>query len=212
MPPAAVWRAGPGREAGAIRPDVPETPHSRGGRGPGWRTTDQGPVPRNSVSDSGRAPSAVHSVVRRGICAHPPGDAAPPSWSALSEQRTLTPGPEQMPQPDTLSRHSSRSLALLPKRFQDTFALSRASCVRLGHLGRLPSLCSSPICRLLSGHHPQALTHGLHPRPPLLKLPVSPRMNFPQILQQDSWARPDPALSRTPLLTVAPSVCLVQDP
>ena len=116
------------------------------------------------------------------------------------------------PQPDTLSRHSSRSLALLPKRFQDTFALSRASCVRLGHLGRLPSLCSSPICRLLSGHHPQALTHGLHPRPPLLKLPVSPRMNFPQILQQDSWARPDPALSRTPLLTVAPSVCLVQDP
>lgn len=49
MPPAAVWGAGPAREAGTARWDAPETSHSWGGRGPGCKTRGPGRAWRTSV-------------------------------------------------------------------------------------------------------------------------------------------------------------------
>lgn len=54
---AAVWRAGPGREAGAVRPDAPETPHSRGGRGRSRRTPGSGPGTASQTPAEPRPPS-----------------------------------------------------------------------------------------------------------------------------------------------------------
>lgn len=108
---AAVWRAGPGREAGAVRPDAPETPHSRGGRGRSRRTPGSGP------DTAGRRLRLRHSPVRSPF--------SPPTWGVFPPFRVRgpafgecavraaysIPGPEPVPQPDTRTRRSSRSPA-----------------------------------------------------------------------------------------------------
>lgn len=172
-------RAGPrGR---AVRPDVPETPHSRSVRGPERGT-------------AGQCLRLWQSPVRRPFSpatwgVRPPQGRGPALGECTVRATDSAPAPELSPI-RTRDRRSSRSRALLPKRLQDISALSQASSGRLGHRGRftVPSPGLS-----------QRTSTALHPWGPRLpRAQDSSRApRFPhdevQTLHQGSRARPNPA-------------------
>lgn len=158
-PPCRPWPFGaPGR---AARPGQPGwTPPRLRARGPGQRAPDQRRGPRASVSDSGKAPCALHSALRVGWAPTLLDAAASfPECAVRAADSNPVPTrlPSPTPEPPAAARLGSRALP-------DASAPGRAAAASPKALGsiRRPRLLRrslfragwSPVCSRAQGQGP----------------------------------------------------------